>query len=60
MNINGDYMEQFTYDNEQEYWNAVATIKLLGVDYEADPDTLTIITDELGEVEYRRMINCNR
>ena len=31
MNINGCSMAIFTYDNEQDYWNALAVVKRLGV-----------------------------
>ena len=38
-------MNVFTYDNEQDYWNALAVVKRLGVDYEAQHDELTIVVD---------------
>ena len=49
-------MEVFTYDNEYEYYSALAVIRRLGVDFEAQPDELTIVTDELTDYEYDQMI----
>ena len=47
----------FTYHTQDEYAAALRTIQQLGVDHEAQPDDLTIITDELTEVERARMTN---
>ena len=44
-------MAIFTYDNEQDYWNALAVVKRLGVDYEDQHDELTIVTEELTDLE---------
>ena len=60
MNINGYSMAIFTYDNEQDYWNALAVVKRLGVDYEDQHDELTIVTDELTDLEYSRVLYATR
>ena len=51
MNINGYSMAIFTYGNEQDCWNALAVVKRLGVDYEDQHDELTIVTEELTDLE---------
>ena len=53
-------MNVFTYDNEQDYWNALAAVKRLGVDYEDQHDELTIVTDELTDLEYSRVLYATR
>ena len=53
-------MNVFTYDNEQDYWNALAVVKRLGVDYEDQHDELTIVTDELTDLEYSRVLYATR
>lgn len=60
MNINGYSMAIFTYDNEQDYWNALAAVKRLGVDYEDQHDELTIVTEELTDLEYSRVLYATR
>ena len=60
MNINGYSMAIFTYDNEQDYWNALAVVKRLGVDYEDQHDELTIVTEELTDLEYSRVLYATR
>jgi hypothetical protein len=47
----------FTYQNPREYAAALRTIKRIGADHEAQPDDLTIITDELTASERARMTN---
>ena len=53
-------MAIFTYDNEQDYWNALAVVKRLGVDYEDQHDELTIVTEELTDLEYSRVLYATR
>ena len=53
-------MAIFTYDNEQDYWNALAVVKRLGVDYEDQRDELTIVTEELTDLEYSRVLYATR
>ena len=60
MNINGYSMAIFTHDNEQDYWNALAVVKRLGVDYEDQHDELTIVTEELTDLEYSRVLYATR
>ena len=60
MNINGYSMAIFRYDNEQDYWNALAVVKRLGVDYEDQHDELTIVTEELTDLEYSRVLYATR
>ena len=47
----------FTYHTQDEYAAALHTIQQIGVDHEAQPDDLTIITDELTASERDRMTN---
>ena len=47
----------FTYQTPREYAAALHTIQQLGVDHEAQPDDLTIITDQLTASERERMAN---
>ena len=47
----------FTYQTSREYAAALHTIQQLGVDHDAQPDDLTIITDELTASERDRMAN---
>ena len=49
-------MNVCTYDNEQDYWNALAVVKRLGGDCEAQHDELTIVVDELTTFEYNKII----
>ena len=49
-------MNVFTYDNEKDYWDALETVKGLGVDCEAQHDELTIVVDELTTFEYNKII----
>ena len=60
MNINGYSMAIFTYGNEQDCWNALAVVKRLGVDYEDQHDELTIVTEELTDLEYSRVLYATR
>ena len=60
MNINGYSMAIFRYDNEQDCWNALAAVKRLGVDYEDQHDELTIVTDELTDLEYSQVLYATR
>ena len=60
MNINGYSMAIFRYDNEQDCWNALAAVKRLGVDYEDQHDELTIVTEELTDLEYSRVLYATR
>ena len=60
MNVDGYSMATFRYDNEQDYWNALAVVKRLGADYEDQHDELTIVTDELTDLEYSRVLYATR
>lgn len=52
-------MEVFTYDTRAQYDWALIVTGRLGVDFEAQPDELTIVTDELTARE-RAEINSAR
>ena len=60
MNVDGYSMATFRYDNEQDYWNALAVVKRLGADYEDQHDELTIVTEELTDLEYSRVLYATR
>ncbi len=48
-------MNEFNYGTRQKYLTGLVVINDIGVDYEADPNTLTIVTDELSSAEYESM-----
>jgi len=44
-------MEIFTFDTLAQFREALRVVRKIGVDYESQPDELTIVTDELTPVE---------
>lgn len=48
-------MSVFTFDTDAQFRKALAIVKRLGVDFEADPEARTIITDELTSAEWARV-----
>lgn len=48
-------MNTFDFDTRAQFDKALKIVKEIGVDYEADPDELTIITDQLSLKEHARI-----